>query len=177
MPKIQTSKAAKDYPNEGIKKGDTYYSWSFYRGPTIRSKTYPKRSQTTASPNLSAAYAVTESYEEARNVAKSPEEVIAAIDEAVSEADNVLEQYDETISNLEEAFTGGCPNLDTAQEQRDALDEFKEALESARSEIEGLTADEFDGKDGADFADCSEEVQSAWMARAVEIAEEPEFSA
>lgn len=57
MARVHTvKKARKDYPQFGIKKGDAYYWWAFRFGPTIKSKTYPKRSQLTQSSFLSQLY-------------------------------------------------------------------------------------------------------------------------
>ena len=63
--KVHKSKARKDYPNSGIKKGDTYYWWKFYKGPLYRSLSYPKRSQLTQSEYLSTIYETQEELEEA----------------------------------------------------------------------------------------------------------------
>ena len=50
MPRVYTVNAArKDYPDDGISKGDTYYYWKFNYGSKVKSKTYPKRSQLTRS--------------------------------------------------------------------------------------------------------------------------------
>ena len=137
MPKVTVSVARKDYAPD-IKKGDTYYSWAFFRGPTLRSKTRPRTSQLTGSANLSAAYKVTEDLEDAIAAASTPEDVKEALECAANDAESVISDFDDTISNLEQAFTGGCPALEAAQEQRDALDEFKEACEAAASEVENL---------------------------------------
>ncbi|MFH1625086.1 MAG: hypothetical protein ABID54_08015 [Pseudomonadota bacterium] len=47
MLKVTIQKARKDYPEVGVKKGNTYYKWSFNFGPTVKSLTPPKRSQLT----------------------------------------------------------------------------------------------------------------------------------
>lgn len=155
MPKVHKAKAAKDYPAYGIKKGDTYYHWAFFRGRKQMSKTMPKRSQTTAAPNLSAAYAVQEALEDALAEANTREDVKAALDAAVESADEVLNDYDESISNLEQAFPGGCPALEEKQEQRDQFDGWKEELDSASGEIDE-SLDEF----------LDEEVRKqAWIAK------------
>ncbi len=36
-------KAQKDYPEFGIKKGDSYWHWAFAFGPKYKSKTQPTR--------------------------------------------------------------------------------------------------------------------------------------
>ena len=49
-------RAAKDYPDAGIKKGDEHYVWATFRGPTRRSLTPPTRSQLTTSDFKSQLY-------------------------------------------------------------------------------------------------------------------------
>lgn len=48
MPRVHHVKALKDYPEAGIKKGDMYCHWAFFRGPKQLSKIPPRRSQITA---------------------------------------------------------------------------------------------------------------------------------
>lgn len=57
MPRVHHVKAAKDYPAQGITKGEQYYTWKIklaYGGITYRSKTYPRPSQLTRSSFLGA---------------------------------------------------------------------------------------------------------------------------
>ena len=62
MPRVHTVNAArKDYPDDGISKGDKYYHWKFPYGSKIRSLTYPKRSQLTKSPYKSQGYDIEDS--------------------------------------------------------------------------------------------------------------------
>jgi hypothetical protein len=55
MARVHTQTARKDYPADGICKGDVYYKWTLRqarvgRGQLFRSKTYPKPWQLTLSP-------------------------------------------------------------------------------------------------------------------------------
>jgi len=56
--------AAKDYPEQGIKKGDSYYWWKFRHGGKRYSKTMPKQSQLTQSEFLSGVWSVEETLAE-----------------------------------------------------------------------------------------------------------------
>ena len=64
MPRVHTQKARKDYPKEGIKKGDMYYKWSIKTGPAsginYRSLTLPKPSQLTGSSFMQEYYSIQE---------------------------------------------------------------------------------------------------------------------
>ncbi len=138
MPKVHQCKASKDYPQHGIRKGDTYYHWAFFRGRKQMSKTPPRRSQITASPTLSAAYVAHESFEDSLSDAKCVEDVATACEDAVSAFDEVLSDYQESISNLEQAFQNGCPALEEKQEQHDSVETFKEELDNAHTELQSF---------------------------------------
>jgi len=66
MPKVLTQRANKDYPEQGIKKGDTYYKWSIRSGrggQTFISAKPPRPSQLTQS-KMTGAYAAAEAVED-----------------------------------------------------------------------------------------------------------------
>jgi len=69
MPKVLTQRANKDYPEHGIKKGDTYYKWSIRSGKggmTFISAKPPRPSQLTQS-KMSGALAAVEAVEDVIN--------------------------------------------------------------------------------------------------------------
>lgn len=164
MPRVHTAKAGKDYPKHDIKKGDVYYHWAFFRGPKMMSKTPPRRSQTTGSSKLSTLYGVEESLQDALAAASCPADVVSALDDAISGAESSVEEYEDAISNLEDGFPNGCPAIEETQEARDNIESWKDELESAKSEVEGL--DDFNK-----FDDLSEEKQEELLTEARDLAE------
>lgn len=116
MPRVHTQKAGKDYPDHGIKKGETYYWWKFRHGGKRKSKIYPKASQLTQSEYLSTLYALTERSE------PSFDEIEEVIENIKSDLENLKDEVDGKISNMEQAFPNGCPVLETLQERSEALD-------------------------------------------------------
>jgi len=50
MARATQQRARKDYPAQGIKKGDSYWKWSFRFGGTFKSLTKPQPSQLTPGP-------------------------------------------------------------------------------------------------------------------------------
>ena len=160
MPKIHHVRAAQDYPKIGVKKGEMYYHWSFFRGPKQMSKERPPRSATTAAPTLSAAYAAEESLQDALEAIRSQapqapdelpddpaEDVRLALEEAAGDPEGVIDQFEEKIENLQQAFQGGCPAIDEAEEQRDMFQAWLDELDSAASEIEGLDDEDYKDED------------------------------
>jgi hypothetical protein len=88
MPKVHyVEKAMKDYPDDGVFAGESYYWWRCRPNPgkpgvTKRSRLYPRRSELTQSPFLATAYAMVENlptaflmttHEELEEVAKDLE--------------------------------------------------------------------------------------------------------
>jgi len=147
MPRVFTAKAGKDYPDHDIKKGDTYFYWSFFRGRKQMSKTMPKRSQTTGSSKLANVYAAEESLQDALNSAACLDDVIGALDQAISDAESCVDEYNEAIDNLNEGFPNGCPQIDETEQARDTIESWKDELESAKSEVEGLDANNYIDED------------------------------
>lgn len=183
MPKVTQVKAGKDYPEFGIKKGELHYTWAHYRQKPQRSLTPPKASQL-CNPKLADAYDARDQLEAAIIDAKCPEDLVNALNEAAGGVESSMDQYDESISNLEEAFPGGNPLLEEMQETREQLETYKDELETAAQEIEGLDVDDYITEDQytldkkpEDFDGLNEEDQEQYMNAAREIAEGPSLDA
>jgi hypothetical protein len=127
MPKVTTVKSArKDYPNFDIKKGDTYFRWSFMRGPTMMSKTYPKRSQLTRSDFFSQLYDMEDFLPDRFKEIK--------LDDLQSELDNLKDD----IENLKSEQEDKLSNMPEQLQESSALNEYIEALDSWISELDGI---------------------------------------
>lgn len=95
MPRVQKQKAAKDYPDQGIQKGDTYFKWSFRYGGTYKSKTYPKPSQLTQG-KASMVYSVLEGIQEQCAEEKyTLEDLVSTLQGGAEEVRAVGEEYNE----------------------------------------------------------------------------------
>ena len=142
MPRVHTLTARKDYPEQGITKGDTYYKWSTritagksYISRTHRSKTYPKPSQLTSSAFLGALGDLQQ--EGFKDITTADD--LRAVAEQIRE---LGQEEQEKFDNMPEGFQQG----DTGQtlEERaqnceawaDAIDEAAEQLEEKLTEIE-----------------------------------------
>jgi hypothetical protein len=142
MARVFTAKAAKDYPNHGIKKGEMYYYWTpGFRGVKQMSKTPPKASQLTTS-KMSAAYAAGEALEEAIDGASCVQDLVDALEEAASEIRSVAEEYEEA-SQAETGNGNRVPNADEMEEKAQGLNDWADSLENDQSEIEGLDASQY----------------------------------
>lgn len=180
MARVEQKTAAKDYPDAGIVKGDTYYSWQLYKQPVRRSKTRPRPSQLTGSAKLSAAYAVQEALQDALDTATTPEDVVNALDDAATVTREVADEYQESADNMRDAFPNGSPTIEECEEKAAALEQFAGECDDAKASIEALSAADFgDGlgdsppDDDWSFDDCAPEVQAEWLEDAKNFANEP----
>ena len=135
MPRVHVVKARKDYPDQGIKKGDTYYHWTFRnrfgKGTLVRSKERPKPSQLTRSEYLSRVYSLQEQYDSAPDDTESLEGIR---DEILHELEDIQRELEEKLENMPEGLR---ENSDSGQLLQERLDN----LDNAISELEDIDFD------------------------------------
>lgn len=139
MPKVNHVKhAQKDYPDQGIKKGEPYYWWKFRYGGKRFSKTFPKPSQLTQSDYLSRVYEWQE-----RAAPSEYSDLEPTIEELKGELEELRDECDEKFNNMPDALQQG----DTGQlleSRRDSLDDAIGALENIHVEDEDTIKQESD---------------------------------
>lgn len=144
MPRVLTQKAGKDYPDQGIKKGDTYYKWSFRYGGTFKSLKRPRPSQLTQG-KAGTIYAVLEGLEDQCASEKSLlEDLVGTLQGGAEEVRAVGEEYNEA----DEAMGGH-------QGQNYERGEMCEELASAMDELADQFSDVSVGDD-EEYADDDE---------------------
>ena len=138
MAKVSTQIAAKDYPDQGIKKGDTYYSWTpGFRGRLQRSLTPPRQSQLTGNDKLSRVYSISEDIGDQAAKCDNLADLASLLETAASDLGDIIDEYRESFDNMPEGLQQG----DVGQQlesNADELDGWKDELEEAAGEIEGL---------------------------------------
>jgi flagellar biosynthesis chaperone FliJ len=165
MARVQERKAAKDYPQNGIKKGDTYFYVKIKTGPyssrTIRSLQRPKRYQLTGSEFYSQLWQIEDDAFAGVNEASDLREIAEQLRELGQEQqdkfDNMPEglQQGDTGMMLEERASScevWADDIDsTADELEAALEEFDAAIEpwaaynAARDEYDDLDEEDQEG--------------------------------
>jgi len=126
MPRVYSQKANKDYPDQGIKKGDTYYRWCLRPGGPrglsqhFKSSTYPKPWQLTNSPFLQQLYQLQERLGSLEF--DDVEDFIGDIESLQGECQDSLDNMPE---QLQEAPTG-----ELLTERIEALDEWRNEIDS-----------------------------------------------
>lgn len=113
MAKVHTAKAAKDYPAQGIKKGDTYWWCKPYRQAKRRFKTPPRRpSLTMTSGWLSAATGLGERLEDltidrTRPFNEVRDELKDEVSQVIDEFQGLADEAQSSFDNLPENFQQG----------------------------------------------------------------------
>lgn len=165
MPRVQKRVAAKDYPNSGIKKGDTYYytKLKLQRGGIEKRSLKPfKPSELTTSPFkggwLSAQEAWDESSKDAEAIRGAAEAIRDLGNEAQGSFDNMPEglQQGDTGQRLEERATA----CESAADQLDQLADELEALEEPVEPLGDLEEDEENESARSDYDDAVSEYES-----------------
>ena len=148
--KLKTkNKAGKPYRccrcSEPIIAGQGYYVWKFrYGGKYMQHATHgaPKPSQLTQS-KMSGAYSAIEAAEDAINAAATADDIASALNDCASSIEDVRSEYEEGLDNMPDGLREAAESGETG-ERMQALEEFKDSLESAASDIE---SEEFEAEE------------------------------
>lgn len=126
--RVYTKTAAKDYPEFGITKGQTYYEWCHYRRKPTKSATYPKESQLTSDGDMAEAMRQFEALRpDGEYDGSDVREIISALEDCVS-------SLEDRLSNVPESLQDSSPlneKIETVNETITALEDLADRLESA----------------------------------------------
>lgn len=141
-------KARKDYPESGIKKGDSYYWWKFRFGGKHKSKVKPKPSQLTQSEFLGTLYAIQEEIAEKTTADfNSSEDFDTFIEDKKGELNNLADETNDKRENMPENLYDS-PTGEMLEERSSSVNEMADELENIDTEIdiekeEDQTEDEY----------------------------------
>lgn len=127
MTRTHYVKAAKDYPEQGIKKGDMYYWWKFRFGAKHFSKSPPRPSQLTQSPFLGPLYDIQEKI--ANFTAETMTEVESFRDDVASEIRELASQCEDNLSNMPDGLQQGTTG-ELLQTRTDECNTWADDIES-----------------------------------------------
>lgn len=134
--KVHKGKAAKDYPEFGIKKGDVHFSWSLFRQKTRRSLTEPTRSQLEASEFKSSFYEMVDTTLPGCGSVGELEELASAVRELGEEQESKVDELPENFQQGE----AGEKLRNRASELSEWADEIDAAIEELGEEKEWIEA-------------------------------------
>ena len=128
MPRVEHRKAAKDYPESGIKKGEKYYTWKFKYGGRRRQKNPPLPEQLTRSEYLQEWLPL--------------QRAIAAFDGTADELENLIErvrnlgqEQQDKLDNMPEPLQDGHAG-ETLRERQEECEELESTLDDLKSRLE-----------------------------------------
>lgn len=134
-------KAQKDYPEFGIKKGDSYWHWAFAFGPKYKSKTQPTRSQLTRSSFLSTLYSIEDGISNAFKECTTSDDLESSMEQLISDIEELRDETQNSLDNmpsqLQDADSGQL-----LQERIEALESWISDLQSIDLSIEDDLSDE-----------------------------------
>ena len=134
-------KAQKDYPEFGIKKGDSYWHWAFAFGPKYKSKTQPTRSQLTRSSFLSTLYSIEDGISNAFKECTTSDDLESSMEQLISDIEELKDETQNSLDNmpsqLQDADSGQL-----LQERIEALESWISDLQSIDLSIEDDLTDE-----------------------------------
>jgi hypothetical protein len=140
MAKVLKRVARKDYPEQGIKKGDTYYKVSLKTGPrssrTLKSLTPFKRWQLTSSDYLQTAYRLVD-------------EDLPAI-----QSKDDFESFKQSVEDLKQEQEDKLDNMPDQLKESSIVQERYDELESFTQSLDGM---DFDDEDDWKASDHDEE--------------------
>lgn len=170
--KVHTQVARKDYPEIGVKAGETYYKWGQrimmggrWRGVTRKSKTYPKRQQLTQSEFLAAAWDL----EDAIGEATEPGD----LESIISDIESLGQEQEDKLQNMPEGLQAG-PTGELLQERIDGCAEWASALESAKDAWESAV-NQYD--DDQSEWEAYEAAMTEWEGAEPDDADDPGYQA
>lgn len=121
-------RARKDYPEDGIKKGESYYWWQFAYSKKQISKTPPSRSQLTRSEFLQTIYEIEDRIAQYSPTDQADLENFR--DELVSDLQSLLDETQDKYDNMPEQLRESSDSGNTLQERIDSLEDAISTLES-----------------------------------------------
>ena len=146
MPKVKFVKQARK-DNPAVKKGESYYWWSFRNSGKHYSATRPKASQLTQSNYLSQVHSLEE------NFTIDETNLEGIIDSLVMEIERLGEECQESLDNIpEQLHEGNAGQL--LQERIDACDSCVSTLQSLDVELESTSLDDLE----SDIAEALQEL-------------------
>ncbi len=162
LSKIDRNQPQDDNDEILINVGESYYTWCFYGGQPIYSKTQPRQSQLTNNQFKQELYTIQESVEDF-----SPEDtddVSVFVEELISNLENLRDTCQESLDNIPEQLQEGNSGQ-ILQERIENLDDVISNLENIDTEFSSeLDESEKDGMSQEEWERQEEDEKEQWIA-------------
>lgn len=135
-------KARKARRKEGIRKGEPYYWWKFYRCPPRYSATRPPRSAyATRNPDLGALMDCEDEFN-TLSPDDEPEALAADLEALADHVNEIFESCCEKAEAVSQRFPNGCPALEVLEARQDAAYDLDLQLRGAAAKAADAPADD-----------------------------------
>lgn len=162
LSKIDRNQPADENDEILINVGESYWTWCFYGGQPIYSKTKPRQSQLTNNPFYQELYSIQESVEDFSP--EDPDEVGEFVEELISNLEELRDTCQESFDNIPEQLQEGNSGQ-ILQERIENLDDVISNLENIDTEFSSeLDESEKDGMSQEEWERQEEDEGEEWIA-------------
>lgn len=142
LSKIDRNQPADENDEILINVGESYYTWCFYGGQPIYSKTQPRASQLTQNPFKQELYSIQEKIEDF-DADGDTDAIAIFVEEIQGDLESLRDTCQESLDNIPEQLQE-APAGQTLQERIDNLDEVISEFENIDTEFESQKDEETD---------------------------------
>ena len=162
LSKIDRNQPADENDEILINVGESYWTWCFYGGQPIYSKTKPRQSQLTNNSFKQELYSIQESVEDFSP--EDPDEVGEFVEELISDLEELRDTCQESFDNIPEQLQEGNSGQ-ILQERIENLDDVISNLENIDTEFSSeLDESEKDGMSQEEWERQEEDEMEEWIA-------------
>lgn len=162
LSKIDRNQPADENDEILINVGESYWTWCFYGGQPIYSKTKPRQSQLTNNSFKQELYSIQESVEDFSP--EDPDEVGEFVEELISNLEELRDTCQESFDNIPEQLQEGNSGQ-ILQERIENLDDVIYNLENIDTEFSSeLDESEKDGMSQEEWERQEEDEREEWIA-------------
>lgn len=162
LSKIDRNQPADENDEILINTGESYWTWCFYGGQPIYSKTKPRQSQLTNNSFKQELYSIQESVEDFSP--EDPDEVGEFVEELISNLEELRDTCQESFDNIPEQLQEGNSGQ-ILQERIENLDDVIYNLENIDTEFSSeLDESEKDGMSQEEWECQEEDEREEWIA-------------
>lgn len=163
LSKIDRNQPADENDEILINVGESYYTWCFYGGQPIYSKTCPRPSQLTQNAFKQELYSIQEKIEDF-DAEGDTDNIAIFVEEITSDLESLRDTCQESLDNIPEQLQD-APAGQTLQERIDALDEEISEFENIDTEFESQKDEETDRDTMSDeeWEEELEQEKSEWI--------------
>lgn len=174
--KIDRNQPADERDEILINVGEGYWTWCFYGGSPIYSKTQPRPSQLTQNPFKQELYAISESVEDFET--DDPEYISGFVEETKDNLESLRDTCQESLDNIPESLQDSSPAAEVLNNRIERLDEIINDLDSVDTDYdyESVISDlDRDTMDDTEWEQAVQEAIEEWILERISEIQEIDY--